>query len=61
MSIANDLNDVIEASGDMLGRLAIFADHIPDEWIAAVAALSERPLSAGVAYLLIWSCGSSWG
>lgn len=29
MSIANDLNDVVEASGDMLARLAIFADHIP--------------------------------
>ncbi len=28
MSIANDLNDVIEASGDMLARLAIFADQM---------------------------------
>ncbi|WP_244081411.1 transposase domain-containing protein, partial [Aeromonas caviae] len=42
MSIANDLNDVVEASGDMLARLAIFADHIPDEWITAAAALSEK-------------------
>jgi hypothetical protein len=42
MSIANDLNDVVEASGDMLARLAIFADHIPDEWIRAAAALSEK-------------------
>ncbi|WP_447780557.1 IS4 family transposase [Aeromonas veronii] len=42
MSIANDLNDVIEASGDMLARRAIFADHIPDEWITAAAALSEK-------------------
>ncbi|MEB8285808.1 transposase domain-containing protein, partial [Aeromonas veronii] len=42
MSIANDLNDVIEASGDMLARLAIFADHIPDEWLRAAAALSEK-------------------
>ena len=50
MSIANDLNDVVEASGDMLTQLAIFADHITDEWISAAAA-----------YLLIWSCGSSWG
>ncbi|AHX62719.1 hypothetical protein [Aeromonas media] len=39
MSIANDLNDVVEASGDMLARLAIFADHIPDEWITAAAAV----------------------
>ncbi|WP_223925526.1 transposase domain-containing protein, partial [Aeromonas caviae] len=23
-------------------RLAIFADHIPDEWITAAAALSEK-------------------
>ncbi|WP_223954394.1 hypothetical protein, partial [Aeromonas caviae] len=37
----HDLNDVVEASGDMLARLAIFADHIPDEWITAAAALSE--------------------
>ncbi len=42
MSIANDLNDVVEVSGDMLARLAIFADHIPDEWITAAAALSEK-------------------
>ncbi len=42
MSIANDLNDVIEAFGDMQARLAIFADHIPDEWICAAAALSEK-------------------
>ncbi|MFB2856089.1 IS4 family transposase, partial [Aeromonas allosaccharophila] len=42
MSIANDLNDVIETSGDMLARLAIFADHIPDEWLRAAAALSEK-------------------
>lgn len=42
MSIANDLNDVIEASGDMLARLTIFAGHIPDEWITAAAALSEK-------------------
>ncbi len=42
MSIANDLNEVTEASGDMLARLAIFADHIPDEWITAAAALSEK-------------------
>ncbi|WP_369325394.1 hypothetical protein AB6N02_00350 [Aeromonas caviae] len=27
MSIANDLNDVVEASGDMLARLAIFAAY----------------------------------
>ncbi len=46
MSITNDLNDVIETSGDMLVRLAIFADHIPDEWITAAVALSERPLFA---------------
>ena len=26
----------------MLARLAIFADHIPDEWITAAAALSEK-------------------
>ncbi len=42
MSIANDLNDVIEASGYMLARLAIFADHIPDEWLRAAATLSEK-------------------
>ena len=46
MSIANDLNDVVEASGDMLARLAIFADHIPDEWITAAAALCIFPRMA---------------
>ena len=47
---------LLEASGDMLAWLAIFADHIPDEWITAAAALSEkRAPSADAAYLLIWS------
>lgn len=44
MSIANHLNDVVETSGDMLARLAIFADHIPDEWISTVDALSEKAI-----------------
>ena len=60
MSIANDLNDVVEASGDMLARLAILPTIFPDEWITAAAALSEKATIADAAYLLIWSCGSSW-
>ena len=61
MSIANDLNDVVEGIWRHAGSAGHFADHIPDEWITAAAALSEKghypptPL-----YLLIWSCGSSW-
>lgn len=42
MSIANDLNDVLEASGDTLARLAVFAEHIPDEWVSTAAALSAK-------------------
>ena len=53
MSIANDLNDVVEASGDMLARLAIFADHIPDEWITAAAALSADFFASSAALALM--------
>lgn len=42
MSIANDLNDVMAASANTLARLAVFAEHIPDEWINAAAALSAK-------------------
>ncbi len=36
MSIANDLNDVIEASGDMLARLTIFADQMSNISISPI-------------------------
>ncbi|GAA4493287.1 hypothetical protein GCM10023095_03220 [Pseudaeromonas paramecii] len=42
MSIANDLNDVMAASANTMARLAVFAEHIPDEWINAAAALSAK-------------------
>jgi len=29
MSIANDLNDAMVASGDTFPRLTVFAEHIP--------------------------------
>lgn len=42
MSIANDLNDVMEASGEVLTQLTVFAEHIPDDWVNAAAALSAK-------------------
>ena len=61
MSIANDLNDVVEASGDMLARLAILPTIFPTNGLLPLPPCLKRPLSADAAYLLIWSCGSSWG
>ena len=62
MSIANDLNDVVEASGDMLARLAILPTIFPTNGLLPpLPPCQKRPLSADAAYLLIWSCGSSWG
>ena len=42
MSIANDLNDAMDASGETLARLDVFTQHIPDEWIMAAATLSDK-------------------
>ena len=61
MSIANDLNDVVEASGDMLARLAILPTIFPTNGLLPLPPCLKRPLSADAAYLLIWSCGSSLG
>ena len=55
MSIANDLNDVVEASGDMLARLAILPTIFPTNGLLPLPpCLQKRPLSADAAYLLIW-------
>ena len=42
MSIANALNDAMDASAETLARLDLFTHHIPDEWIIAAATLSDK-------------------
>ncbi|MCF4972765.1 IS4 family transposase, partial [Pseudomonas lactis] len=42
MSIAQDLNTVLETAGQSLARLDVLAEHIPVEWIEAAATLAEQ-------------------
>ena len=42
MSIANALNDAMDASAETLARLDLFTHRIPDEWIIAAATLSDK-------------------
>ena len=42
MSIANDLNDVVEASLDMLARLAILPTIFPTNGLLPLPPLSEK-------------------
>lgn len=42
MSVAQDLSAVLDFSERPLSRLEVFADHIPDEWIATAASLADK-------------------
>jgi hypothetical protein len=42
MSVAQDLSAVLEFAEQPLSRLEVFAEHIPQEWIEAAAALAEK-------------------
>lgn len=42
MSIAQDLNTVLETAGQSLARLDVLAEHIPMEWIEAAATLADQ-------------------
>ena len=42
MPVAQDLSAVLDFSERPLSRLEVFADHIPDEWIATAASLADK-------------------
>ena len=42
MSVAQDLNTVLETAGQSLARLDVLGEHIPAEWIEAAAALADQ-------------------
>lgn len=51
MSIQNCFADFLEESPVDVAQLTTFSEHIPNEWIAKAATLSEKRLFADVVYL----------
>lgn len=57
MSVAQDLSAVLDFAEQPLSRLDVFTDHIPQEWINAVAALADKATIRRRRCLRMWCFG----